>query len=182
MHRCAHERCCYISEACAQWLFRVWTKSRAEKMVESRIASLGLEPWLPTVTDRRRWSDRWREAETSLFPGFLFARPAAKWHTVLHTPGVLTVVKGGGRPAQISDDFIQQLRRAITRGGTTVQPMPAEARFEPEDEVIVQDGPLRGIRGVVREVRAARQLIIWVSAIARGMGLKIGAALVAPVQ
>jgi len=34
----------------------------------------------------------------------------------------------------------------------------------------------------VREVRAARQLIIWVSAIARGMGLKIGAALVAPVQ
>ena len=119
--------------------FVVWTESRAEKMVESRIASLGLEPWLPTVTERRRWSDRWREVETPLFPGYLFARPAAQWHTVLHTPGVLTVVKSGGRPAQISDNFIQQLR-------------------------------------------GARQLIIWVSAIARGMGLKIGAALVAPVQ
>ena len=162
--------------------FVVWTESRAEKMVESRIASLGLEPWLPTVTERRRWSDRWREVETPLFPGYLFARPAAQWHTVLHTPGVLTVVKSGGRPAQISDNFIQQLRGAITRGGTTVQPIPAEARFEPGDEVIVQDGPLRGIRGVVREVRGARQLIIWVSAIARGVALKIGAALVAPAQ
>ena len=162
--------------------FVVWTESRAEKMVESRIASLGLEPWLPTVTERRRWSDRWREVETPLFPGYLFARPAAQWHTVLHTPGVLTVVKSGGRPAQISDNFIQQLRGAITRGGTTVQPIPAEARFEPGDEVIVQDGPLRGIQGIVREVWGARQLIIWVSAIARGVGLKIGAALVAPVQ
>ena len=162
--------------------FVVWTESRAEKKVESRIAALGLEPWLPTVTERRRWSDRWREVETPLFPGYLFARPAAEWHVVLRTPGVLTVVKSGGRPARLSDGFIQQLREAITRGGDAVKPIPAMARFEPGDEVIVQDGPLRGIQGIVREVRGARQLIIWVSAIARGVGLKIGAALVAPVQ
>ena len=183
MRRCAHERCFYIPEACARWLVRrLDGVARGENGgVQNRISGPGTFA-TDYDTDRRRWSDRWREVETPLFPGYLFARPAAQWHTVLHTPGVLTVVKSGGRPAQISDNFIQQLRGAITRGGTTVQPMPAEARFEPGDEVIVQDGPLCGIRGVVREVRGARQLIIWVSAIARGMGLKIGAALVAPVQ
>jgi len=159
--------------------FVVWTESRAEKKVESRIAALGLEPWLPTVTERRRWSDRWREVETPLFPGYLFARPAAAWPVVLRTPGVLTVVKSGGKPVRLSDGFIAEFREAITRGGDAVKPLPATARVEPGDEVIVQDGPFRGVRGVMREVRGARQVIIWVSAIGRGVALRIGAALVA---
>lgn len=77
-----------------------------------------MEPWLPTVTERRRWSDRWREMETALFPECLFARPAAEWHVVLQTPGVLTMVKSEGRPARLSDEFVQELREAITRGVT----------------------------------------------------------------
>ena len=162
--------------------FVVWTESRAEKKVESRIAALGLEPWLPTVTERRRWSDRWREVVIPLFPGYLFARPMAEWHTVLRTPGVLTVVKSEGKPAVLSDAFVQELREAIARGGDAVKALPATAKFEPGDEVVVQDGPFRGVRGVVREVRGARQLIIWVSAIGRGVAFSIGAALVAPAH
>lgn len=162
--------------------FVVWTESRAEKKVESRVAALGLEAWLPTVTERRRWSDRWREVVCPLFSGYLFARPAAAWHSVLRTPGVLTVVKCGGQPAVLSDAFVQELREAITNGGDAVKPLPATAKFEPGDEVIVQDGPFRGVRGVVREVRSARHLIIWVSAIERGVACRIGAALVAPTH
>lgn len=150
--------------------------------MESRIAALGMEPWLPTVTERRRWSDRWREVETPLFPGYLFARPAAEWHVVLRTPGVLTVVKSGGKPARLSDGFVKGLREAITRGGDAVEPLPETARFEPGDEVIVQDGPLRGVRGVVGELRGTRQLVIWVSAIGRGVAFTIGAAIVAPAH
>ena len=162
--------------------FVVWTESRAEKKVESRISPLGLEPWLPTVTERRRWSDRWRDVVTPLFSGYLFARPAAEWHAVLRTPGVLTVVKSGGQPAVLSDDFVQELREAIVRGGDAVKALPATAKFEPGDEVVVQDGSFRGVRGVVREVRGTRQLIIWVSAIGRGVAFNIGAALVAPAR
>ena len=80
---------------------------------------------------------------------------------------------------RLSDGFIAEFREAITRGGDAVKPLPATARVEPGDEVIVQDGPFRGVRGVMREVRGARQVIIWVSAIGRGVALRIGAALVA---
>lgn len=163
----------------AGW-FVVWTESRAEKKVKSRIAALGLEPWLPTVTERRRWSDRWRDVEMPLFSCYLFARPASEWHRVLRTPGVLTVVKNAGSPALLSDDFVQGLREAITRAGDAMEPLPAAAEFEPGNEVIVQDGPLRGVRGVVREVRRARQLIIWVPAIGRGVVFRIGSSVVAP--
>lgn len=162
--------------------FVVWTESRAEKKVESRISALGMEPWLPTVTERHRWSDRWRDVETPLFPGYLFARPAAEWQAALRTPGVLTVVKSGGKPAVLSADFIRELREAITRAGNAMEPLPVTARFELGDEVIVQDGPLCGVRGVVREVRGGRQLIIWVAAIGRGVAFNIGSALVAPAH
>ena len=162
--------------------FVVWTESRAEKKVMSRVAAMGMEPWLPTVTERHRWSDRWRNVVLPLFPGYLFTRPSGKWQAVLKTPGVLTVVKSGGKPAVLPDDFVRRLREAITRGGDAVEPLPATTKFEPGDEVVVQDGPLSGVRGVVRELQGRRQLILWVSAIGRGVAVKIGSALVAPVR
>ena len=80
--------------------FVIWTQSRAEKKVEQRIAALGLSPWLPIVKERHCWSDRSREVECPLFPGYLFARDTnANWHEVLRAPGVLTVVREGGQPA-----------------------------------------------------------------------------------
>ena len=49
---------------------------------------------------------------------------------------------------------------------------------EPGDEVIVQEGVLRGVRGIVRERRSGRQLVIWVAEIGRGVAFTIGSALV----
>jgi transcription antitermination factor NusG len=104
--------------------FVIWTQSRAEKKVEGRIAALGLSPWLPTVTERHRWSDRWREVVSPLFPGYLFARAGlVEWHKVLHTPGVLTVVKQGADPALLPDGFIAGLRDAIERDGSAPEPV-----------------------------------------------------------
>src|ERR1700686_1197557 len=99
--------------------FVIWAESRAEKKVEARIAALGLSPWLPTVKERRRWSDRWRDVVSPLFPGYLFARArSVEWHKVLRTPGVLTVVKHEGRPALLQDGFIATLRAAIEGNGS----------------------------------------------------------------
>ena len=161
--------------------FVIWTESRAEKKVEKRIAALGLSPWLPIVKERHRWSDRWREVECPLFPGYLFARVAnADWHQILRIPGVLTVVKEGGKAALLADSFVMSLRNAIEREGVVPEAVKERVDYEPGDEVIVQEGVLCGVRGVVREVRGARQLIIWVAAIGRGAAFNIGAALVAP--
>ena len=159
--------------------FVIWTESRAEKKVEARIAALGLSPWLPTVKERHRWSDRWRDVVSPLFPGYLFARACSvEWHKVLRTPGVLTVVKHGGQPALLADGFIAGLRGAIERNGSAPEPVAEAVDYRPGDEVIVQEGALKGVRGVVRERRSARQLVIWVSEIGRGVAFTIGPAMV----
>jgi transcription antitermination factor NusG len=164
------------SEAQSDSWFVIWTESRAEKRVEQRIAALGLSPWLPTVKERHRWSDRWREVIIPLFPGYLFARArSVEWHKVLRTPGVLTVVKHEGRPALLADSFVTGLREAIERVGAAPEPVD----YSPGDEVvIVQEGPLKGLRGVVSERRSGRQLVIWVSQIGRGVAFTLGSALV----
>jgi len=165
-----------------RWLV-IWTESRAEKKVEQRVAALGMPAWLPTVKERHRWSDRWREVECPLFPGYLFARAAIdNWNRVLRTPGVLTVVKEGGKPALLSDSFIASLRDAIGREGAAPEPVAESVEYRPGDEVIVQEGALRGVRGVVRERRSGRQLVMWVAEIGRGVAFTIGSALVRPAH
>ena len=160
--------------------FVIWTESRAEKKVEARIAALGLSPWLPMVKERHRWSDRWREVVSPLFPGYLFARAqSAEWHKVLGTPGVLTVVQDGGRPALLEDGFVSGLRDAIERDGAAPESVAEVFDYRTGDDVvIVQEGALKGVRGVVRERRSKRQLVIWVSEIGRGVAFTIGPALV----
>jgi transcription antitermination factor NusG len=159
--------------------FVIWTESRAEKKVEARLAALGLSPWLPTVKERRRWSDRWREVVAPLFPGYLFAQSrAVDWYKVLRTPGVLTVVKHGGSPALLADGFVASLREAIERTSTVPEPLEESVDIHLGDEVIVQEGALKGVRGVVRERRNGRQLVIWVPEIGRGVAFTIGSALV----
>lgn len=160
--------------------FVIWTESRAEKKVESRMAALGLSPWLPTITERHRWSDRWRDVVCPLFPGYLFAKAkSVEWHKVLRTPGVLTVVKRDGVPALLPNQFVTDLRSAIERNAVASEAVTDDFEFQPGDGVvIVQQGPLAGLRGVVRERRNGRQLVIWVSEIGRGVAFTIGSALV----
>jgi transcriptional antiterminator RfaH len=156
----------------------VWTESRAEKKVASRIGALGIDCWLPTVTERHRWSDRWQNVVLPLFPGYLFARGAADIHRLLRMPGVLSVVKAGRTPAILSDHFVTSLRRAVERSGAEPRPVADPQEYEVHDEVVVEEGPLAGLRGVVQQLRGKRHLVVWVQDIGRGVAFTIGAALV----
>ncbi len=95
---------------------------------------------------------------------------------------MLTVVKEGGKPALLADGFITSLRNAIERDGAAPEAVNERLEYTPGDEVIVQEGVLRGVRGVVREIRSKRQLVIWVAEIGRGVAFTIGAAMVSGAE
>src|SRR3954465_14732541 len=121
--------------------FVIWAESRAEKKVAQRMAELGFASWLPVVKERHRWSDRWKEVELPLFPGYLFARATlGDWSRILRTPGVLTVITEQGKPALLADSFIASLRDAVTRTGAKPEPVEEHVDYAPGDEVIVQEG------------------------------------------
>lgn len=162
-------QCADTPEAQTGPWFVIWAESRAEKKVEKRLAALGLSAWLPVVKERHRWSDRWREVECPLFPGYLFARATtADWHQMLRTPGVLTVITERGKPALLADSFVTSLRDAIGPEGVAPEAVTERVDYTPGDEVIVQEGVLREVRGIVHERRSGRQLVVWVAEIWRG--------------
>lgn len=169
------------SAAIRDWLV-VWTESRAEKKVAARIEAQGVESWLPTIKERHRWSDRWREVLLPLFPGYVFARGGETFlHRLLRTPGVLTIVKTGNRPAMLSDSFVASLRYAIERSGIPASPVQTH-EYQLDDEIIVRDGPLAGLRGVVRQIRGTQHLVVWLAEVGRGVAFTLSASAVSPAR
>lgn len=70
------------------------------------------------------------------------------------------------------------LRDAVERDGSAPEPVTEFIDYSVGDEVIVQEGALCGVRGVVRERKNARQLVLWVAEIGRGVAFTIGSSLV----
>jgi transcription antitermination factor NusG len=160
----------------------VWSEARAEKKVAERLAAGGFEVWLPTVQERHRWSDRWKTVTRPLFPGYLFAATGGLGYVpLLKTPGVLTLVKEGLKPAALSRDYVSGLQRIIANPDLAVEPLPVE-QFVPGDEVLVREGPLAGFRGQVVELRGTRKLVVWVGTVGRGILCTLGDASVARVE
>src|ERR1700726_677092 len=68
--------------------FALQVRSRHEKNIATLMHGKGYEPFLPLYKGRRRWSDRFKEMELPLFPGYLFCRfDVQNRLPVLTTPG-----------------------------------------------------------------------------------------------
>src|SRR5216684_1011727 len=73
--------------------FALQVRARHEMGVAQHLCSRGYDWFLPLYKCRKRWSDRMKEVETPLFPGYLFCRfdPQERL-PILTSPGVIQVV------------------------------------------------------------------------------------------
>jgi transcription antitermination factor NusG len=149
------------------------TRARSEKRVAALLLERDVAAFLPTVALVRKWADRRRIVAFPLFPGYVFARfELTHLHSVLSVPGLATVVRLGGRPAPIRDAEIENLRRvaaALSLTGTRPEPQP----FQRGNVVRVADGPFRGVRGVVIELRGRRRLLVGLRAVGLAISIDV---------
>ncbi len=105
--------------------FAIQTRPRWEKNASILLEGKGYELFLPLYNCRRRWSDRIKEIELPLFPGYLFCRlsPQERILPLLTTPGVVGLVGIGRRPIPIPDHEIAAVQ-AIVKSGLPAQPWP----------------------------------------------------------
>ena len=84
----------------------------------------GFEEFLPVYQCRRRWSDRLKEVEFPLFPGYVFCRLNPQYRLPLLTiPGVLHFVGIGKTPVPLEDAEITAIQAAV-RSGLSTEPWP----------------------------------------------------------
>ena len=150
------------------------TRARAEKQVDRLLRLRGIEPYLPLVDQVRQWTDRRKRVAFPLFPGYVFAYfGAGVFHQVLRTPGVVTVVGAAGTPVPVRADELASIRLLVdwVNAGN---PLPDPTEFvEMGQEVVVADGPFRGMRGVLTEERGRTRVIVRLSALRRALSIEL---------
>ena len=150
--------------------FALRVKSRSEKVVAMMASNKGLEEFLPVYQCRRRWSDRLKEVEFPLFPGYVFCRLDPQYRLPLLTiPGVLHFVGIGKTPVPLEDAEIAAIQAAV-RSGLSTEPWPF---LEAGQRVRLLEGPLTGVEGIFVETSKQDRLIVSVTLLKRSVAVTI---------
>ncbi len=150
------------------------TRARAEKQVDRLLARAGFETFLPLMEVERQWADRRKAVAFPLFPGYTFAR-FRLWDSpaVIQIAGLVSVVGGPGRPTPVRDDELEAVRR-FSRGIEATGGFPEPVDWlEPGTPVQVLEGPFRGMRGFLVEVRGRTRVAVRLSAIRMALSVEL---------
>jgi len=157
--------------------FALQVRSQRESYVADQLSAKGYELFLPLYTCRKRWSDRIKKVELPLFPGYLFCR-FDPYHRlpILKTPWLLRIVGFNHIPTPVDDKEIGSVRTLVA-SGAAAQPWPFA---EIGEKVRIESGPLRGIVGILTQIKGHNKLVISVTLLQRSVAVEVDSALVAP--
>ncbi len=153
-------------------------KSRYENTVATHLQGRGYESFLPVYKSQRRWSDRFKEIELPLFPGYVFCQfsPLNRL-PILSIPGVVHVVGVDRTPIPIEESEIAAIQAAI-KSGLPSQPWPF---LQVGHRVRIEYGPLCGLEGILSGFRGHQRLVLSVTLLQRSIAVQVDAAWVQPL-
>lgn len=150
--------------------YAAYIKPRHERTVASSLDQRGYEVVFPRYLANRQWTDRVRQVELPLFPGYLFVRCDAQHRLpIVQTPGLLNLVSGRSGPIAVPDFEVENLRRAL-EVGVPLLPVPY---LQAGDQVCIARGPLRGVCGILHEFRSANWVVISVDLLRRSVAVQV---------
>jgi transcription antitermination factor NusG len=145
-------------------------RSKFENLVSATLRGKGYQEFLPQYRSRRHWSDRFKELDLPLFPGYLFCRfDVGVRLPILTTPGVIAIVGAGKTPVPLSDAEIAAIA-AIVRSGLPAHPWPC---LTVGSRVIIERGSLAGIEGIAINVDKKYRLVVSVPLLQRSVAVEI---------
>jgi transcription antitermination factor NusG len=158
--------------------FALQTRSRFENIVTAHLTGMNYESFLPLYKCRRRWSDRFKEIECPLFPGYVFCRlnPLVRL-PILMIPGVSHIVGMGKTPVAIDETEIAVIQAAV-KSGLPSQPWPF---LQIGQKVRIEHGPLCGLEGVLLDFRGQNRLVLSVTLLQRSIAVQVEDAWVTPI-
>ena len=150
------------------YALQVW--SRKETSVSQYLQSLGYECFLPTYKCQRQWSDRVKELEQPLFPGYLFSRfDFQSRRPLVMTPGVIQIVGNGKTPLPVANDEIERIQLAVASD----QPRQPWPYIEVGERVRVNYGSLRGLEGILINFKGSHRVVLSISLLQRSVAVEV---------
>lgn len=154
-------------------------RPRWEKIVADALWGKQYETFLPLYRKRSRWSDRQKEVELPLFPGYVFCQGELSGRPLLvTTPGVIGILRFGNYPAIISHDEIEAVRAAV-RSGASTGPWPY---LREGQRVRIQHGAMAGLEGILIRTKSNWRVVLSVEALSRSVAVEIYREWVTPIS
>jgi len=148
-----------------------------ERRAERSLLHQGFEAYLPVYRVRRRWSDRVKNLDAVLFPGYVFCRFAYPDRLrVLSSPGVRSIVTTGKDPAPVDEEEISAVRSLLASGRPPL-PWPY---LRVGQNVVIRDGQFASLRGVIVRAKDGWRVVVSVEALSCSVAIEVDAGLVAP--
>jgi transcription elongation factor/antiterminator RfaH len=156
------------SERLPWYALQCWV--RKEAMIVAQLQNQGFECLLPKYKSVREWSDRKKEVEQPLFPGYVFCRfEYSQRRPVIVTPGVLQVVGYGRKPMPVEDREIEAIQIAMA-SELPSQPWPYLTVGE---RVRIHTGKLGGLEGILINFKGNHRVVLSVSLLQRSVALEV---------
>lgn len=159
--------------------YGIHVRSKQEKLVSATLEGKGYESFLPLYRSGRAWSDRSKELDLPLFPGYTFCRldVGGRLMPVLTTPGVISIVGAGKLPVPIAASELDTVR-AVIKSGLPVLPWPS---LTAGTRVLIERGPLAGIEGVILRTEKRWRLLVSISLLQRAVSVEVDREWVRPI-
>jgi len=159
--------------------FAIRVRSNSERITVAHLRERGYDQFAPSYRLQRRWSDRTKEIEHYLFPGYIFCRfdPGDRL-SVLTAPGVVDLVGFGKTPERIPDQEIERVRRMV-ESGLLVTPHPF---LNVGQTVLIERGPLTGLEGILVEVKGKHRLVVSINLLQRSVSAEVDRRSVRPIR
>ncbi len=142
--------------------YALYTRPRHEKKVYDDLLEKKMESFLPLVKTLSQWKDRRKWVEKPLFNSYVFINIELQHKLIaLQTKGVVRLVSFGGKPAMIPDWQIQQLKTVLDNKDN----LEPEKYLKRGDYVEIIEGPMKGVKGYLREQRGVSKLAILIDGI-----------------
>src|SRR5882762_1355475 len=159
--------------------FAIRVRSRRETMTAAQLEGQGFECFLPLYKSIRRWSDRLKELEQPLFPGYLFCRfDFQNRRPILMTPGVQQIVGVGRTAIPVEESELESIRKALA-SELPNHPWPY---LQIGERVRVNYGSLNNLEGILINFKGSHRIVLSVTLLQRSVALEIDLVWVTPIH
>lgn len=159
--------------------YALTVKPRHERTASRYLRDKGFEEFSPVYRERRRWSDRWKELELCLFPGYVFCRFSYPERLqVLSTPGITSVVGVAKSPSPVPDAEIAAIQTMVN-SGRSVKTWP---NLRIGEWVRIEEGCLQGLCGTLLHENGCWRVVVNVELLQRSVSVEIDRELVARIH
>ncbi|NPA37186.1 MAG: UpxY family transcription antiterminator [Chlorobi bacterium] len=141
--------------------YALYTKSRAEKKVLEQLTQMGIKAYLPLKRVLRQWSDRKKWVEVPVISSYIFINiPETDYRKVFDANGVVSYVSYKGKAVTIPDHEIEAMRKTIENN---IEFDVQQRKLKKGEKITITSGPLKGVKGIIKEVQGNKKLYISIS-------------------